>query len=42
VLVDGGVPTFKAHLLLIAMAAAVFAAGAAIFRAWSPSAAENL
>ena len=42
VLVDGGIPTLKAHLLLIAMAAAVFAAGAAIFRAWSPSAAENL
>jgi lipopolysaccharide transport system permease protein len=42
VLVDGGIPTLKAHLLLVAVAAAVFAAGAALFRAYSPSAAENL
>jgi lipopolysaccharide transport system permease protein len=42
VLVDGGIPTMKAHLLLVAVAVAVFAAGAAIFRAYSPTAAENL
>jgi lipopolysaccharide transport system permease protein len=42
VLVDGGIPTLKAHLLLVAVAAAVFTAGAAIFRAYSPTAAENL
>jgi ABC-type polysaccharide/polyol phosphate export permease len=42
VLVDGAIPTFKAHLLLVAVAAAVFTAGASIFRAYSPNAAENL
>jgi len=42
VLVDGAIPTFKAHLLLVAVAAAVFTTGAAIFRAYSPNAAENL
>jgi len=42
VLVDGGIPTLKAHLLLVAVAAVVFTAGAALFRAYSPSAAENL
>ena len=42
VLVDGTIPTLKAHLLLVAVAAVVFAAGAAIFRAHSPTAAEKL
>jgi lipopolysaccharide transport system permease protein len=42
VLVDGAIPTLKAHLLLIAVAGAVFAGGAALFRAYSPTAAENL
>jgi lipopolysaccharide transport system permease protein len=42
VLIDGGFPTFKAHVLLVIMAAAVFAGGAAIFRAYSPNAAEHL
>jgi lipopolysaccharide transport system permease protein len=42
VLVDGSIPTFRAHMLLVAVAAVVFAAGAAIFRACSPTAAENL
>jgi lipopolysaccharide transport system permease protein len=42
VLVDGTIPTLKAHLLLVAVATAVFATGLAIFRAYSPSAAENL
>ena len=42
VLVDGSIPTLKAHMLLVAVAAAVFAGGAAIFRAYSPTAAENL
>lgn len=42
VLVDGTIPTLKAHLLLLAVAAVVFAAGAAIFRAHSPTAAERL
>jgi lipopolysaccharide transport system permease protein len=42
VLVDGSIPTLKAHLLLVAVAAAVFTAGAAIFRVHSPTAAENL
>ena len=42
VLVEGGVPTLKAHLLLAAVALAVFSAGAAIFRAYSPGAAEQL
>ena len=42
VLVDGTIPTLRAHLLLMAVAAAVFATGLAIFRAYSPSAAENL
>ena len=41
VLVDGTIPTLKAHLLLVAVAAVVFAAGAAIFRAHSPTAAER-
>jgi lipopolysaccharide transport system permease protein len=42
VLVDGTIPTLKAHFLLAAVAAAVFASGIAIFRAYSPTAAENL
>jgi hypothetical protein len=42
VLVDGSIPTLKAHMLLVAVAVAVFAGGAAIFRAYSPTAAENL
>jgi lipopolysaccharide transport system permease protein len=42
VLLGGAMPTLKAHLLLVVMAATVFAAGAAIFRAYSPNAAENL
>lgn len=42
VLVEGGIPTLKAHLLLAGVALAVFAAGVAIFRAYSPSAAEQL
>jgi lipopolysaccharide transport system permease protein len=42
VLVDGGIPTLKAHVLLVAVAAAVFTAGAALFRAYSPTAAEHL
>jgi lipopolysaccharide transport system permease protein len=42
VLVDGGIPTLKAHILLVSVAVAVFASGAAIFRAYSPAAAENL
>jgi lipopolysaccharide transport system permease protein len=42
VLVDGGIPTLKAHMLLAAVAVSVLAAGAAIFRAYSPTAAENL
>jgi len=42
VLIDGGFPTFKAHVLLVIMATAVFAGGAAIFRAYSPNAAEHL
>jgi lipopolysaccharide transport system permease protein len=42
VLVDGGFPTLKAHVLLVVAATAVFAAGAAIFRAYSSDAAENL
>lgn len=42
VLVDGTIPTLKAHLLLVAVAAVVFTAGAAIFRAHSPTAAERL
>ncbi len=42
VLVEGGVPTLKAHLLLAGVAITVFAAGVAAFRAWSPGAAEKL
>lgn len=42
VLVEGGVPTLKAHLLLAGVACAVFAAGVAVFRAYSPGAAEEL
>jgi lipopolysaccharide transport system permease protein len=42
VLVDGSIPTLKAHMLLVAVAVAVFAAGVAIFRAYSPTTAENL
>jgi len=42
VLVDGTIPTLKAHLLLVAVAVVVFTAGAAIFRAHSPTAAERL
>jgi homopolymeric O-antigen transport system permease protein len=42
VLLGEAMPTLKAHLLLVAMTAAVLAAGAAIFRAHSPNAAENL
>jgi lipopolysaccharide transport system permease protein len=42
VLVEGGVPTLKAHLLLAGVALAVFSAGVAVFRACSPGAAEEL
>jgi lipopolysaccharide transport system permease protein len=42
VLVEGGIPTLKAHLLLAGVALAVFATGVAVFRAYSPSAAERL
>ena len=42
VLVEGGTPTLKAHLMLAGVALAVFAAGVAVFRAYSPSAAERL
>jgi lipopolysaccharide transport system permease protein len=42
VLVEGGIPTLKAHLLLAGVAIAVFAGGVALFRAYSPGAAEEL
>jgi lipopolysaccharide transport system permease protein len=42
VLVDGSIPTLKAHLLLVAVALLIFAAGVAVFRAYSPTAAERL
>lgn len=42
VLVDGIVPSMRAHLMLAGMATAVFAAGALIFLACSPSAAEHI
>jgi lipopolysaccharide transport system permease protein len=42
VLVEGAVPTLKAHLLLAGVALAAFAAGVAVFRAYSPGAAEEL
>jgi lipopolysaccharide transport system permease protein len=42
VLVEGGIPTLKAHLLLAGVAIAVFAVGVAIFKAYSPGAAEEL
>jgi lipopolysaccharide transport system permease protein len=42
VLVDGTVPTLKAHLLLVGMTATIFATGVFIFRAKSPRAMEAL
>jgi lipopolysaccharide transport system permease protein len=40
VLVDGSIPTLKAHLLLAAGAATMFLLGLAVFRRYSPHAAE--
>ena len=42
VLVEGTVPTLRAHLLLILMAGTTFGVGTAIFRRYAPRAAEYL
>jgi lipopolysaccharide transport system permease protein len=42
VLVEGAVPTVKAHLLLILMVGTIFGVGTAIFRRYAPRAAEYL
>jgi lipopolysaccharide transport system permease protein len=42
VLVDGTIPTFRAHMMLVGEAACVLAIGAAIFRSYAPRAAEYL
>jgi ABC-type polysaccharide/polyol phosphate export permease len=42
VLIDGQVPSLRAHLLLLAVAAATLAVGVLVFRRLSPRAAEHL
>jgi lipopolysaccharide transport system permease protein len=42
VLIDGATPTWRAHLFLLAMTAAIFAAGVMIFRRYVASAMETL
>ena len=42
VLVDGTIPTLKAHMLLVMVTAVIFATGFAIFRRHAPRAAEYL
>ena len=42
VLLDGTIPTLRANLMLVAVTGIVLAAGAAIYKALAPDAAENL
>lgn len=42
VLVDGGVPSIRAHLLLAAVTAVILAAGVAVYRRYAPTIAERL
>lgn len=42
VLIDGTIPTFRAHVMLIVMAATIFGLGLTIYRRFAPSAAEYL